>query len=116
MAGDQQPVRVLSLEGNVDSHFETVLNLEEVLDSIVLHSSVPAVVDLARVTYIGSAGWQVFMSKAQECLENHCCLRVAGMQRGVLGVFTMIGLGEITEVHDTVDEAITAALGAQVAS
>jgi anti-anti-sigma factor len=113
--GTHEPIRVLSLEGRLDGDSETVRNLKEALDA-VLQSNTPAVVDLAQVSYISSAGWQVFIVKARDCLENDSCLRVAGMQSLVHGVFAMLGLWEIIDAHFTVDEAIAAVLGAPMLS
>ena len=105
--GDAPPIRILSLEGVVDNHGEALDYFEDILDSALQPHIGQAVIDLTRVDAISEIGWEVFIDKAH---ENQCQLRIAGMQPPVHSTFMIMGLEEIIPAHDTVDEAIAAAL------
>ena len=104
--GAKQTIAVLSLDGYVDS--ATSLNMDEAIDSILQQQVYHVVVDLAKVSYVSSAGWGVFISKIKDIRENHGGLKIAGMRPDVRDVFDLLGFGHIIEAHDSVADAVAA--------
>ena len=110
-----KPIAVVSLQGNLDSPASHKLN--EALDSVLDETGggdvvSQLVVDMARVGYVNSEGWRVLLQRARELDQRHGQLRVADLSADLETVFRMLGLTEVIQCHDNLDEALQASVDA----
>jgi anti-anti-sigma factor len=67
-----------------------------------------AVIDLAGLTYVSSAGIGALAAIASELKGRGGDLRVANPQGNVLRIFEICGIDKVVHVHHSVDEALAA--------
>jgi anti-anti-sigma factor len=101
-----EPCVVLALNGCVDS--ETAPKFGNVMDIVFERHDCPLIVDMSAVMYISSAGWREFVRKAQGVIDRRIHIRIVGMQPTVRDVFELIGLHNVFESYDSVQDAIEA--------
>lgn len=100
---DQQ---ILEVAGYIDT--TTSAELEREIKSMIQRDHFKIIVDLARVSYISSAGWGIFISVIREIRENGGDLKLVGMVPDVYEVFELLEFQNILGAFPTVDEAVNA--------
>jgi anti-sigma B factor antagonist len=97
-------VSVLRVSGYVDT--TTSPDLERRLQSLLREKRYHLVVDLARVEYISSAGWGIFISEIREIREQGGDLKLAGMIPDVREVFDLLEFENILQSYPDADLAV----------
>jgi anti-anti-sigma factor len=97
-------VSILRVSGYVDT--TTSPDLERRLQALLREKRYHVVVDLARVEYISSAGWGIFISEIREIREHGGDLRLAGMAPDVKEVFDLLEFENILQAHTDADLAV----------
>ncbi|GLZ34677.1 anti-sigma factor antagonist [Lentzea sp. NBRC 105346] len=98
-------VTVLSVAGEVD-----MLSAPDLRTTVGRHLTDGAtlVLDLSRVTFLGSAGLAVLVEASQQSKRRGVSLRVVAVARAVTRPLEATGLGDVFSVHRTVEEAVGA--------
>ncbi len=97
-------VSILRVSGYVDT--TTSPDLERRLQALLREKRFHVVVDLARVEYISSAGWGIFISEIREIREHGGDLKLAGMAPDVREVFDLLEFENILQSYSDADLAV----------
>ena len=103
-AAQNRGVSVLRVSGYVDT--TTSPDLERRLQALLREKRFHVVVDLAKVEYISSAGWGIFISEIREIREHGGDLRLAGMMPDVREVFDLLEFENILQSFTDADLAV----------
>ena len=103
-APQNRGVSVLRVSGYVDT--TTSPDLERRLQALLREKRYHVVVDLARVEYISSAGWGIFISEIREIREHGGDLKLAGMAPDVREVFDLLEFENILQAYTASDLAV----------
>ena len=98
-------VSILRVSGYVDT--TTSPELERRLQALLREKRYHIVVDLARVEYISSAGWGIFISEIREIREQGGDLKLAGMIADVREVFDLLEFENILQSYPESDLAVS---------
>jgi len=97
-------VSILRVSGYVDT--TTSPDLERRLQALLREKRYHVVVDLARVEYISSAGWGIFISEIREIREHGGDLKLAGMAPDVREVFDLLEFENILQSYSDAELAV----------
>jgi anti-sigma B factor antagonist len=97
-------VSILRVSGYVDT--TTSPDLERRLQALLREKRYHVVVDLARVEYISSAGWGIFISEIREIREHGGDLKLAGMAADVREVFDLLEFENILQSYSDAELAV----------
>jgi anti-sigma B factor antagonist len=103
-APQNRGVSILRVSGYVDT--TTSPDLERRLQGLLREKRYHVVVDLARVEYISSAGWGIFISEIREIREHGGDLKLAGMAPDVREVFDLLEFENILQSYTDADLAV----------
>jgi anti-sigma B factor antagonist len=103
-AAQNRGVSLLRVSGYVDT--TTSPDLERRLQALLREKRYHIVVDLARVEYISSAGWGIFISEIREIREHGGDLKLAGMIPDVREVFDLLEFENILQSYPDADLAV----------
>lgn len=103
-APQNRGVSILRVSGYVDT--TTSPDLERRLQALLREKRYHVVVDLARVEYISSAGWGIFISEIREIREHGGDLKLAGMAPDVKEVFDLLEFENILQSYTDSDLAV----------
>ena len=103
-AAQNTGVSILRVSGYVDT--TTSPDLERRLQALLREKRYHVVVDLARVEYISSAGWGIFISEIREIREHGGDLKLAGMAPDVREVFDLLEFENILQSYTDADLAV----------
>jgi len=103
-APQNRGVSILRVSGYVDT--TTSPDLERRLQALLREKRYHVVVDLARVEYISSAGWGIFISEIREIREHGGDLKLAGMAPDVREVFDLLEFENILQSYTDADLAV----------
>src|SRR5688572_18989007 len=103
-APQNRGVSILRVSGYVDT--TTSPDLERRLQALLREKRYHVVVDLARVEYISSAGWGIFISEIREIREHGGDLKLAGMAPDVREVFDLLEFENILQSYSDADLAV----------
>src|SRR5690242_20509571 len=97
------PARVFELEGALDSTTSDKLDarVQTALDA----GESFLIFDLARLSYVSSAGLRVFML-ARHRLQDRGKVRFSGLNQDVHRVFDVVGVSPRVEIYETVTAAL----------
>jgi anti-sigma B factor antagonist len=104
-AAQNRGVSLLRVSGYVDT--TTSPDLERRLQALLREKRYHVVVDLARVEYISSAGWGIFISEIREIREQGGDLKLAGMIPDVREVFDLLEFENILQSYPDADLAVS---------
>jgi anti-sigma B factor antagonist len=102
-APQNRGVSILRVSGYVDT--TTSPELERRLQALLREKRYHIVVDLARVEYISSAGWGIFISEIREIREKSGDLKLAGMIPDVREVFDLLEFENILQAYSDAELA-----------
>src|SRR5882672_4600102 len=103
-APQNRGVSILRVSGYVDT--TTSPDLERRLQALLHEKRYHVVVDLARVEYISSAGWGIFISEIREIREHGGDLKLSGMAPDVREVFDLLEFENILQAYTDSDLAV----------
>ncbi|TMQ58802.1 MAG: STAS domain-containing protein [Candidatus Eisenbacteria bacterium] len=103
-APQNRGVSILRVSGYVDT--TTSPDLERRLQALLREKRFHVVVDLAKVEYISSAGWGIFISEIREIREHGGDLKLAGMAPDVREVFDLLEFENILQSYSDTDLAV----------
>jgi anti-sigma B factor antagonist len=103
-APQNRGVSILRVSGYVDT--TTSPDLERRLQALLREKRYHVVVDLARVEYISSAGWGIFISEIREIREHGGDLKLAGMAPDVREVFDLLEFENILQSYSDAELAV----------
>jgi len=103
-APQNRGVSILRVSGYVDT--TTSPDLERRLQALLREKRYHVVVDLARVEYISSAGWGIFISEIREIREHGGDLKLSGMAPDVREVFDLLEFENILQAYTDSDLAV----------
>lgn len=103
---DTNEVRVLRLQGYLDVH--TVELLRKELDALFDAGLCRIIVDLRRLTYMGSIGFGVLAQAQERASKLGGDLKVSRPPERVRKLFDSLGLAPMLEFHDSVEAALAA--------
>ncbi|WP_405566712.1 STAS domain-containing protein [Streptomyces sp. NBC_01167] len=66
------------------------------------------VVDLSDVPFMYSSGINVFVATYQQVSETQGWVRIAGAQKAVLHVLTLVGIDAVITCHPGIEQALSA--------
>jgi anti-sigma B factor antagonist len=98
-----QDVTVVSVSGEIDMVSAPALRTC-VTTNLVDEGTF--VLDLSGVSFLGSAGLAVLVEAAQESRAKAVAFRVVASDRAVTRPIVATGLGEVFDVHASLDEAL----------
>ncbi|MEV4177992.1 STAS domain-containing protein [Nonomuraea sp. NPDC049709] len=101
-------VIVIAVTGEMDATNRA--QLETYLRKSRTDPSERLVFDLSRVPFMDSSGLHVLLTCFTDCLRNGGAVHLAGVQPLPARLFEITGVVAHIPVHDTVEDAITAAL------
>jgi anti-sigma B factor antagonist len=94
----QGNVLVLHLQGYLDGH--TFVELERKIDTLLKANRTRLVIELSALSYIASAGVGVFINSQHQAKAKGGSVRE---------IFSILGLGSIFTIHDTLEQGVKAA-------
>lgn len=97
-------VTVLTVGGEVD--MTSAPDLRAVVSEHTTGGS-KLVLDLSRVTFLGSAGLAVLVEASQQTKSRGMALRIVAVERAVTRPLEATGLGDVFSVHPSVESAIS---------
>src|SRR5258706_8250210 len=100
---DGQDLTVLELEGHFDN--ATAPRLKDMLAKIYAEARYRVVVDGAKLAFISSAGIGSILSVVHQFRAKGGDVKLAGLSEKVMGVFQLLGLEDVLEVHPNVQTA-----------
>jgi len=103
-AAQNRGVSVLRVSGYVDT--TTSPDLERRLQALLREKRYHVVVDLAKVEYISSAGWGIFISEIREIREQGGDLKLSGMIPDVREVFDLLEFENILQSYPDAELAV----------
>ncbi|PRY33778.1 anti-sigma factor antagonist [Umezawaea tangerina] len=98
-----QDVTVVSVSGEVDMVSAPALRAGVTANLV---DGGKLVLDLTGVSFLGSAGLAVLVEAAQQSRSRAIAFSVVAADRAVTRPIAATGLGEVFDVHPTLDEAI----------
>lgn len=101
----ENKVHIIHLKSVYDA--STVEEFEQVLEYLISNSYYRFVIDLARVEFVSSAGWGVFVGELQKLRDNNGDIKLTGMSSEVHDVFLLLELDMFIKAYDTVDDALS---------
>ena len=99
-------VLLVTIEGDLDSM--GTRQIEETFNQILGQRNQRAVIDLAEVSFISSAGMAMLLVRGKLLRQEGGRLAIAAPNSRVMEVLSLAGFNEIFEVYDTIDEALEA--------
>jgi anti-anti-sigma factor len=106
---------VVRAAGDLDQDTVPALRLELRTALAMATPPFPVVVDLAGVTFFGSAGLNEILKHQRRAAEARIPLRIAAAHRTVLRPITASGLDQALELYPDVEQALHAARGTRTA-
>ena len=103
-SGAKKDVVVIAAKGYIDTI--TKEQLEKTLIDQVKNKKYKIVFNLAKVSYVNSSGWGVFLREIKEIREHNGDLVLVNMTPDVNQVFETMELSKIIKSFDKLGEAI----------
>jgi anti-anti-sigma factor len=97
-------VDVFTLEGRIDT--QGAVDLDLALQSAVSAEKYKMVLDMAKITYISSAGLRTLADVLTKNKEQDGDLKLVALNRKVLRVFRIIGFDKFFSIYDTLEAAL----------
>ena len=97
-------IELLKVAGNLDAH--TFESFEDVLSRLIEQGRHGIIVDMSSVAYVSSAGVGVFIAAASEAQASGGGLVLLGLSQSVRDAFEDLGLTEMLETADDLEEAL----------
>ena len=94
---------IISIDGDVDA--SSSIRLDEAIGKAVGEGQQNLLIDCSNLNYISSAGLGVFMSYIEEIKAKNIQMILFGLSEKVQNVFTVLGLDQLLEIKDTIDQA-----------
>jgi anti-sigma B factor antagonist len=91
----------LSLRGELD--LEPAAELEGILERICVGTTSAVVLDLSRLTFMGSTGLRVILLAQELCERHDCEFRVVPGPRNVQRIFELAGLLDVLPLESDAD-------------
>jgi len=103
-AGDAMDVAVIRVQGFVDSN--TSRHLAKVVSDIIAENRFKIVIDLAKVNYVSSAGWGIFIGDIRTLQTHGGDLKLASLSPEVEEVYQLMEFYNILKAYDNVEAAV----------
>jgi len=100
---ENKEISILEVSGYLDT--TTASELENALYGLLKRDQHKIIVDLARVSYISSAGWGIFIGEIKEIRSHGGDLKLTGMTGDVHEVFQLLEFNSILECYPDSDAA-----------
>lgn len=100
-------VHVLHLQGYLDGH--TFVDLERKVDALLKAGKTRLVIELSALSYIASAGVGVFINSQHQAKTKGGTVQLVNPSASVREIFSILGLGSLFTIHDTLDQGVKAA-------
>lgn len=97
-------VMLLQVRGEVDAH--TAPELSRALTGLLDEGHGRIVVEVSEMGFISSAGLRAILHAHRQAVEQSGTIKLAGPTDQVRRVFEIVGLFDLLEIGDTVQEAI----------
>jgi anti-sigma B factor antagonist len=101
---DQNGVTVFVLEGRIDT--QGAVDMDLALQAAVSEGKHKMVLDMAKVSYISSAGLRTMADVLTRNKEEDGDLKLVALNRKVLRVLRIIGFDRFFSIYDTLEAAI----------
>jgi len=99
----QGDLKILHIKGDIDLHHSP--SLRGVLQERLKEKCPALVVNFRDVGYIDSSGLATLVEYYQGCRSFSGKIALAEMNQRVRSVFDLVRLGEVFQIHTTLDEA-----------
>ena len=99
-------VRVVTVRGEIDHPVKDVLGEALLREDGTVPPPPRIVADLSGVTFLDSSGINVFIAVHRQVSEAQGWLRIAGAQKSVLRVLTLVGVDTFIPCHPTIEHAL----------
>ena len=100
---------IAEVEGRIDS--ATARDFEEMMNAAITEQDEAVIVDLARLSYISSAGLRAILLIAKSLWKRKAAFAVCALDDSIAEVFKIAGFDKIIDVRDSVSEALAANAG-----
>ena len=104
---DVRDVAVVILEGRIPGEAEKK-QIQAVLSDVLEGGKHKAVVDLSKTEWMSSAGIGALVGARQSFADVGAQIMLAGLTERIKELVVISRLTEVFEIHDTVEEALTA--------
>lgn len=104
MVRDAGEIKVVGLEGNLDSN--TSGDAETQLTSLVEQGAMKVLISFEKLDYISSAGLRVLLAVAKQLKRGGGELRICNLSDSVQEVFDISGFSTILNVFSTESDAL----------
>lgn len=95
---------IVTVEGRVDS--SNANELDSTLAQLISDGNKDLVLELAKVTYMSSAGLRAVVSALRSAKKKHGDVRIAAPSERVVEVFSLAGLTPLFQTFDDVETAV----------
>lgn len=103
---EQNGVTIFALDGRVDS--EGAVDLDLALQTATSERKYRLVLEMSQVRYINSAGLRTLADILTQTKEQNGNLKLVNLNPKVRRVFQIIGFDKFFDIHESVDEAVSA--------
>lgn len=100
-------VSVVAIEGRIPGEAEKK-QVQVVLDQILSEGGHKVVVDLSKTEWMASAGIGALVGARQSYVDVGAQIMLAGLTKRIKEIVVIARLSEVFEIHDSVEEALTA--------
>lgn len=100
-------VSVVGLEGRIPGEAEKK-QVQTVLDEILAQGGRKVVVDLSKTEWMASAGIGALVGARQSYVDVGAQIMLAGLTNRIKELVVIARLTEVFEIHESVEEALTA--------
>ncbi len=98
-------VTVISAEGFIDA--SNAYKLAEKFEEEFARENYSLIINLDKISFIGSAGWGILLSNLRKINEKGGCLKLTNMNEDVECVFKIMEFFELIEAYPTEQQAVT---------
>ena len=106
---DKAPIATLKVAGRLDAN--TVNIMEKALTDSLATGARALVLDMAELTYISSSGLRALLTAKRNSTQKKGDLYICSLKRNVRDVFDMVGFSAVFHIHETLAQAMQAAIG-----
>ncbi len=100
---EEGTTKILHLKGDIDLHHSP--GLRKVLQERIKEKCPALVINFREVNYIDSSGLATLVEYYQGCRNYSGKIALAELNQRVRSVFDLVRLGEVFQIHTTLDEA-----------
>lgn len=101
---DVEDIKILSISGELDALVTP--KLKDKIDKLLDNDCIKIVIDFKNVTHVNSLAMGVLRGELKNTDSLGGYIKLVALNENVKSIFEMVGLDEIFEIYETIEEAI----------